>query len=53
MLDVTHNIVDFKITNTSVGISSEELFSNTTAKEQARESYNKQKEFAYFQRIDD
>jgi hypothetical protein len=53
MLDVTHNIVNFNTVNASVGISSEELFSNTTAKEQAREKYNKLKEFVYFQRIND
>lgn len=51
MLDVSHSIVRFNTTNTSVGIFSEELFSNTTAKEQAREEYNKQKEFVYFQRM--
>ena len=53
MLDVTHAIVDFNTVNTSVGISSEELFSNATVKEHAREEYNQVKDLKGFQRISD
>jgi hypothetical protein len=53
LLDTTHTILSIDTNNTHFGISAEELFSNTTVKEHAREVYNQLKQDDGFQRIND
>jgi hypothetical protein len=53
MLAPAHRIIAIETANTHFGISSEELFANTTVKEYAREKYNQLMESDFFQRIND